>query len=55
VQGRATLSISVHILFFSLSVSVSVEKSFAANPGDPRIDDVLTLHDWQERAAAYAA
>ena len=54
VQGKATLSISVHILFFSISASVSVEKSFAANPGDPRIGNVLKFEDWQSRAAAFA-
>ncbi|HLY43004.1 MAG TPA: hypothetical protein VKR52_17450 [Terracidiphilus sp.] len=54
VQGRATLTIGIHILFFSLSVSVSVERSFAANAGDPRISNVLTAADWQQRAAAFA-
>ena len=54
VQGKATLSISIHILFFSISASVSVERSFAANPGDPRIANVLKYEDWQLRAAAFA-
>lgn len=54
VQGRATLTIGVHILFFSLSVSVSVERSFGANPGDPRVENVLTAQDWSQYAAAFA-
>jgi hypothetical protein len=55
IKGKATLTISVHVVFFSIGVSVSVEKSFAANPGDPRIGSVLTEHDWSQYAAAFAA
>lgn len=32
VTGRATLTISVHIIFFSVHVSMSVEKSFGSDP-----------------------
>jgi hypothetical protein len=55
IIGRATLTVSVHIIFFSISVSVSVEKSFKADSGDPRIEDVLTAADWAEYAGAFAA
>jgi hypothetical protein len=55
IKGKATLTISIHIIFFSIGVSVSVEKSFAANPGDPRIGAVLTGQDWSQYAAAFAA
>jgi hypothetical protein len=54
VQGRATLTVSIHILFFSASVQISMEKSFGSNPGDPRIDNVLTPKDWATYAAAFA-
>ena len=54
VEGRATLSISIHIIFFSVSASVSVEKSFGSQPGDPRVDQVLNAQDWSEYAAAFA-
>ena len=54
IQGRATLTISVHIIFFSVSASVSVEKSFGSQPGDPRVDQLLTAQDWSEYAAAFA-
>jgi len=54
VEGRATMTVSVHVLFFSASVSISVERSFAANPGDPRVDNVLTAQDWSDYAAAFA-
>jgi hypothetical protein len=55
VIGRATLTISIHIIFFSISAEISVEKSFKADSGDPRIDDLLTAADWSEYAAAFAA
>ncbi len=54
VEGRATLTVSVHVLFFSASVQISMEKSFGSSPGDPRIQDVLTAQDWQVYAAAFA-
>ncbi len=54
VQGRATLTISVHVLFFGISVSVSVERSFGSGPGDPKVDQVLTAHDWALYASAFA-
>jgi hypothetical protein len=54
VQGRATLTVSVHVLFFSASVQISMEKSFGSNPGDPRVDNVLTAQNWATYAAAFA-
>jgi hypothetical protein len=53
VQGRATLTISVHVLFFGILVSVSVERSFGSGPGDPKVDQVLTAHDWALYASAF--
>jgi hypothetical protein len=54
VQGRATLSISVHIIFFSISVSVSVERSFGAHGGDPRMKQLVGPTDWAAYADAIA-
>jgi hypothetical protein len=54
VIGRATLTVAVHVLFFSASVQISMEKSFGNRAGDPSITDVLTLQDWQSYAAAFA-
>jgi hypothetical protein len=54
VQGRATLTVSIHILFFSASVQISMEKSFGNSSGDPRISDVLSAADWAEYAGAFA-
>jgi hypothetical protein len=33
IEGRATMTVSVHVLFFSTSVSLSVERSFSAGDG----------------------
>lgn len=54
ITGKATLSISVHIIFFSISVSVSVERSFGAGGGDPKVHQLVTPPQWAEYAAAFA-
>jgi hypothetical protein len=54
VQGRATLTVSIHVLFFSASVQLSVEKSFGKSPGDPLVQQVISAADWASYAAAYA-
>lgn len=54
VDGKATMTVAVHVLFFSASVSISVEKKFKADSGDPRIADVLKLKDWEDYCTAYA-
>ena len=54
IQGRATLSISVHIIFFSVSVSVSVQKSFSAGGGsDPQVWQLVDAGQWSRYAAAF--
>jgi hypothetical protein len=54
VQGRATLTVSISVLFFSASVQISVEKSYGSSKGDPGVGDVLTASDWAAYAAAFA-
>lgn len=54
VQGRATLTVSIHILFFSMSVQVSMERSFGSTSGDPRLGQVIAQSDWSDYAAAFA-
>jgi hypothetical protein len=54
ITGKATLTIAIRILFFSMSVSITMEKSFGNTAGDPSIADVITLADWQDYAAAFA-
>ena len=54
VQGRATLTISVHLLFFSVSASVSVERSYGSAGGDPRMKQLIGPTDWAAYASAFA-
>jgi hypothetical protein len=55
VQGRATLTISVSVMFFSTSVSLSVERSYSSGRGDPRVKDVIKPEDWEAYALAFAS
>jgi len=54
IEGRATMTVSVHVLFFSASVSISVERSFSAGGGDPKIDELVSAGDWALYAEAFA-
>jgi hypothetical protein len=54
IQGRATLTISVHIIFFSVHVGVSVERSFSVGSGDPRVHELVTANQWADYAQAFA-
>jgi hypothetical protein len=53
IEGRATLTISVHILFFSASVQLSVERSFSAGGGDPKVDQLMSGDQWSQYAMAF--
>jgi hypothetical protein len=53
--GRATLTVTIEILFFSTSVELSVERSFGRDGGDPTFDQLITGPDvWAEYAGAFA-
>ena len=55
VTGRATLMVSVEIAFFSISVELSVERSFGRDGGDPAFGDLIhTPAVWAEYADAFA-
>jgi hypothetical protein len=54
IEGRATLTVSVHVLFFSASVEISVERSFSAGGGDPDVGQLVSGHQWSEYAGAFA-
>jgi hypothetical protein len=41
VIGRATITVEVEVLFFSASVSISAERTFAGSKGDPTFADAL--------------
>lgn len=51
--GQATLTVKIEILFFSISVGVSMEREFAGS--DPKFREMLTQGDWGEYAGAFAA
>jgi hypothetical protein len=52
--GRATLTVSVHVLFFSASVELTVERAFGGS-GDPHfIDFYPDPAPWEEYALAFA-
>jgi hypothetical protein len=53
IEGRATLTVSVHVLFFSASVQLSVERSFSAGSGDPDVGQVMDFGSWSRYAAAF--
>lgn len=51
--GQASLTVKIEILFFSKSVSVSMEREFAGS--DPKFIEMLTPSDWEQYADAFAA
>lgn len=52
--GRATLTVSVHVLFFSASVELTVERAFGGS-GDPHFIDFFSdPAPWEEYALAFA-
>ena len=47
--GQATLTVDVEVLFFSKSVSMTVEKQFAGSSADPKFIDFIPDQDtWQK-------
>ncbi|HMN59908.1 MAG TPA: hypothetical protein PJ988_06060, partial [Anaerolinea sp.] len=53
--GRATLTVKIEILFFSMSVDVTVEKRFGGSSGDPLFLDTFTSSAvWDQYAGAFA-
>lgn len=43
--GKATLTIEIEILFFSVSVEISCEKKFAGSGGDPSFKELMEPYD----------
>jgi hypothetical protein len=53
--GRATLTVQVEIAFFSKSVELTVERTFAGQSGDPTFRDLFPAPaPWSEYALAFA-
>jgi hypothetical protein len=53
MYGQATLTVEVEVLFFSVSVDMSVERRFAGS--DPLFSEVMDEPAWDEYCAAFAA
>jgi hypothetical protein len=54
VWGQASVKVSVKIAFFSISVSLSIERRFAGAAGDPTFADTVSLDQWQDYLLAFA-
>lgn len=55
VRGQALLKIEVELLFFSIGVSVQVERRFAGSEGDPSFAELITDQStWTRYCAAFA-
>jgi len=50
--GQATLTVKIKILFFSMSVGISMEKVFAGS--DPNFRDMILPPDWAKYCDAFA-
>ena len=55
VWGQASVSVSVKVVCFSVSVTLTVEKRFAGAGGDPTFEDTMDADDWEAYALAFAA
>lgn len=54
-KGSATLTVEVEVACFSKSISLTVERSFGAQGGDPTFGEMIdTPQLWNEYAAAFA-
>jgi hypothetical protein len=54
IGGRASVVVSVHLLMFRKSVSLSTEKHFAIAANDPSFDELIGADDWETYCRAFA-
>ncbi len=54
VMGDATLTISVHVLFFSVTVSASVHREFSGSHNDPTFAAQISEPNWNTYLKAFA-
>ncbi len=52
--GRASVTVGVEVLFFSKSVTLTVERRFVGSEADPTFLDCFDHDDWDEYCDAYA-
>lgn len=50
--GQASISVKIKIVFFSVSVKVSIEREFAGS--DPKFIETVSPSDWTQYCAAFA-
>jgi hypothetical protein len=55
IVGRATLEIEVSIAFFSISVSITVERKFGGSNSDPSFEDVMKIEGGYDPFGDYVA
>ncbi|MEV0660860.1 hypothetical protein ACIBI3_11150 [Actinomadura luteofluorescens] len=54
VRGVGGVTLSVRVLFFSKTVTLSLEKSFEGSPGDPTFEECVEPADWDAYCLAFA-
>ncbi|MCO6449392.1 MAG: hypothetical protein J5I90_01270 [Caldilineales bacterium] len=54
VWGQASVTVCVKVLFFSMSVKLSIERRFAGAAGDPTFAQTIEPTDWDAYCAAFA-
>lgn len=54
VWGQASVTVKVKVLFFSASVTLSVERRFAGAGGDPTFAQTVNEDEWAQYLLAYA-
>jgi hypothetical protein len=54
VWGQASVAVSVKVVCFSKSVTLSIERRFAGSSGDPTLDQVVEPADWEDYCLAFA-
>ncbi len=53
--GQATITVKIKIIFFSKSVSLTVERQFAGSAGDPTFSQMVSPEDWVTYAGAFGS
>lgn len=54
VWGQASVTVKVKVLCFSKSVTLSIERKFAGDAGDPTFDQMIAPADWEAYCLAFA-
>jgi hypothetical protein len=54
VFGQASVHVCVHVVCFSKSVTLSVERRFAGASGDPTLEELVGPDDWEAYCLAFA-